>query len=64
VREDDGAIADKIFVQGNARERLWQQAGESCLAPLNRQPAEILAVEFEQVKGAEYGGVVVAPGTE
>jgi limonene-1,2-epoxide hydrolase len=34
------------------------------LALLDRQPAQILAVEFEQVEGAEHGGVVVAKRTD
>jgi hypothetical protein len=64
VLEDDGPIAGKVFIQGNALERLWQQAGEPCLAILDRQSALIFAVEFDQIEGAQHGIVVVTPGPE
>lgn len=59
-----GAVAGKVFVQGNALERLWQQAGEPCLADLNQQPTQILAVKLEQIEGAEHRGAVVTPGPD
>jgi hypothetical protein len=40
--------------------RAAQQLSEHGFALLDRQPAQVLAVEFEQVEGAEYGVVVVA----
>jgi hypothetical protein len=35
--------------------RTAQQLGEPGLAHLDRQPAQVLAVEFEPVEGAEHG---------
>jgi hypothetical protein len=43
---------------------LPQQLGKPGFAHHDRQPAQILAVKFEQVEGAEHGGVVVTPGLE
>ena len=50
-----------MLVQGDAVGWLAQQAGEPRLAILDRQSAQILAVEFEQIKSTEHGGVVVTP---
>jgi hypothetical protein len=50
---------------------LWHSSALAVVMPqqvrvcrLDRQPAEIHAVEFEQVEGAEHGSVVVTPGAE
>jgi len=56
-------VAGKVFVCGNALKRLRQQAGEPGLAQLDRQPAQAFAVDFEQIEGAEHGGVVT-PGPD
>ena len=41
-----------------------QQLGKPGLAQFDRQPAQVLAVELEQVEGAEHGGTVVTKGSE
>ena len=51
--EDDGAVASEVLVQGNAVLRASQQPGEPMLAMLDRYPPQILAVDLEQVEGAQ-----------
>ena len=41
-----------------------QQHGQPGLAHFNRRPPPILAVELEQVEGAEHGVTVVTKGTD
>ena len=55
--EDDSTVADEVLVEHDARMRRVQQPGEPGLADLDRQPAQVLAVGFEQVEGAKHGGV-------
>ena len=38
--------------------------GQRSLALLDRQPAQVLAVNFERVESAEHGRAVGRPGTE
>jgi hypothetical protein len=38
-----------------------KQIGEHGLAALDRLPPEVLAVELDQIEGAEHGGIVVMP---
>src|SRR5262249_42515603 len=54
-REYDVAIADVVRVERDACDGL--RSSPASLARLDRKPAEILAVEFEQVEGAERGRV-------
>jgi hypothetical protein len=61
---DNIAVADVVLVECQARIRPVQQPDQRLLARLDRQLAQILAVEFEQVEGAEHGRVVVAPGPQ
>jgi hypothetical protein len=48
----------------DARMRTAHQLGQGLLALFDRQPAQVSAVKFEQVEGAERGGVVVTKGAE
>jgi hypothetical protein len=52
---DDRAVADVVLVESDTGMRTAQQLGEPGLAHLDRQSAQVLAVEFEQVEGAEHG---------
>jgi hypothetical protein len=61
---DDLAVADVVLVEGDAWRWLAQQLGKPGLAHLDRQPAQVLAVEFEQVEGAEHGREARGPGTD
>ena len=38
-----------------------KQIGEHGLAALDQLPPEVLAVELDQIEGAEHGGIVVMP---
>jgi len=50
-----------VLVERDARMRTAQQLGRPGVARFDRQPAQILAVELEQVE--EHGSVVVSLGT-
>jgi hypothetical protein len=52
--------ADVVGVERDAGMRSAQQ-NKSGLTNLDRQLAQVLAVEFEQVEGAQHGVGVVAP---
>jgi hypothetical protein len=61
---DDIAVADEMLVDDDARMRAAHQFRQRSLALFERRPAQIIAVEFDQVESTEQGGVVVAPGAE
>jgi hypothetical protein len=61
LREDDGAVAKKMLVQGHALVRLGQEAGELGLAHLDRQPAQIPTV-FTTARQASYGRYTLMVG--
>ena len=46
-------------VEGDPVAGVAEQIGEHGLAVLDRLPSEVLAVEFDQIEGAEHGGIVV-----
>jgi hypothetical protein len=52
----------RAFVECDAGMRRAQQRGQRALALLDRPPAQVLAVEFKQVEGAEHGNGVVTKG--
>jgi hypothetical protein len=58
--EDDGALAAEMLVQGNSVGRASQEASEPMLAVLYRRPSQILAVDLEQVEGAQDSAGMVA----
>ena len=62
--EDDGAVAVIVLVEGDAVALSVQHIGQCMLALLDRRSAQILAVQFDQIEGAEHGGMVVMPGAE
>jgi hypothetical protein len=62
--EDDSAVAVIVPIGGDAVSFSVQQIGQGVLALLDRRPAQILAVQFNQIEGAEHGSVVMPPGTE
>jgi hypothetical protein len=55
------AIALVMDIEDNAVGLLAQQFSQGALALLERRPAQVLAVKFDQVERAEHGGVVVLP---
>jgi len=64
VPEDDFTVAVEMLVEGDAVIRAAKEAGQRALAVLKPFTAEVLAVEFDQIEGAEHGGVVAKPITE
>src|SRR6185503_708501 len=59
VLVEDRAVAVVVLVEDDARMRAAQQISQEGLAVFNRCPAQIPAVEFEQIEGAEHGGAVM-----
>ena len=53
-----------MLVEGNTRMWVAQQLGEPGLAQFDRQSAQVLAIAFEQVKGAEHGRERRGPAPE
>ena len=64
VLEDGRAVAVEMLVEGDTVAGVAEQIGEHGLAALDRLPAKVLAVEFDQIEGAEHGGMVVMPIAE
>ena len=58
------AVAVKMLVEGDSVAGVAEKIGEHGLALLERLLAKVLAVEFDQVEGAEHGGMVVMPIAE
>jgi hypothetical protein len=58
-----GSIPLKKFQSGK-RSELNPVLGQRSLALLDRQPAQALTVNFEQVESAEHGREVRGPGKE
>ena len=48
-----------MLIEGYPVASVLEQIGEHGLAALDRLPAEVLAVEFNQIERAQQGGVVV-----
>jgi hypothetical protein len=48
LKIDDVAVADVVLVNCDARMRTAQQLNKPGLPYLDRQPAQVLAVDFEQ----------------
>src|SRR5262249_40582861 len=61
VLEYDAAFAFVVLVEHDAGTRDAHELGKLGLAVLDRRAAQILAVEFDQVKGAQYC-LVAMPG--
>jgi hypothetical protein len=57
--ENSCSVAGEGLVKGNTVRRAGKDIRELILPVFQRLPAEIEAVELDQVKGAQYGGVVV-----
>jgi hypothetical protein len=51
----------KVLIQPQARTGLGQYGGERGLAHLKRVPAEVVAVQLDQVEGVEEDAGVVPP---
>src|SRR5580700_6401252 len=58
--EDFGAVAVEMLVQDQAVVWASQEASEPMLAVLYRRPSQILAVDLEQVEGAQDSAGMVA----
>jgi hypothetical protein len=54
VRKHDRAIAIVMVIEHDARMRAAHQLGQLTLALLDRHPAQILAVELDQIESAEH----------
>jgi len=61
VLKDDRAVAVEMLIEGDAVIRVVDEVGQRALTVLKPRPAEVLAVEFDQVEGAEHGGIVAKP---
>ena len=62
--EYDRGVAVAVLVEGDAFGGTAQQFRQSPLTFLDRQPPQILAVEFEQIEGTEGHGMVVSPAAD
>ena len=62
--EDDFSVAVEMLVEGDAVVRATEEIGQRVLPILKARPSDILAVEFDEIEGAQYGGVVVKPMAE
>ena len=58
VLVDRGSILLKMLIEGDTRMGTTQQAGERALARLDRDPAQILALELKKVERAIDGGCI------
>src|SRR5271156_2829385 len=58
---DNRAVGGKVLVEGDSSMAAAQQPLERGLAQLKRRAPQILAVELQQIKGAERDGVIVLP---
>jgi hypothetical protein len=61
VPEDDFPVAVEMLVEGDTVIRAAEEIGQRVLTILKARPSDILAVEFDEIEGAQYGGVVVKP---
>jgi hypothetical protein len=64
VPEDDFPVAVEMLVEGDAIIRAAEEIGQRVLTILKARPSDILAVEFDEIEGAQYSGVVVKPMAE
>src|ERR1700724_2576748 len=62
--EDIRAVCLQVLIQSQAQRRSREQAAECCLAHDERIAAQIIAVEFDQVKGVEENAIIVVPVTD
>ena len=61
VLENGRAIALIMLIERFPVGSVSEQIGEHGLAALDRLPPEVLAVELDQIEGAEHGGILVMP---
>ena len=61
---DGSAIALVMDIEDNAVGLLAQQFSQGALALLERRPAQVLAINLNQIEGAEHGGAVMLPVAE
>ena len=64
VPEDDFPVAVEMLVKGDAIIRAAEEIGQRVLTILKACPSDILAIEFDEIEGAQYSGVVVTDGGE
>ena len=64
VPEDDFPVAVEMLVKGDAIIRAAEEIGQRVLTILKACPSDILAIEFDEIEGAQYSGVVVKPMAE
>src|SRR6266581_3035906 len=64
VREDSRAVAFHVFVEPDAGAGLGHDRGERGLADLKRIAPQVIAVQFDQVKGVEEYAFVSALVTD
>ena len=62
--EDDLAVAVEVLVEGDTVAGVAEKGRQRVLSILKPRPAKVFAVEFDQIEGAEHGGVVAKPITE
>ena len=59
--EDDFAVAVEMLVEGDTVAGVAEKGRQRVLSILKPCPAKVLAVEFDQIEGAQHGGVVAKP---
>jgi hypothetical protein len=64
VLEDGRTVTFEVLVKGYAIAWFAKEISERVFAGLERLLAEVVAVELDQVEGAEHGGMVVVPVAE
>src|ERR1700730_1435428 len=62
--EDIRAVCLQVLIQSQAQRRSREQSADCCLAHDERIAAQIIAVEFDQVKGVEENAIIVVPVTD
>jgi hypothetical protein len=59
VIEDIRAVCFQVLIQPQAQRRSWEHAGEHGLPHVQRVTPQIIAVEFDQVKGIEENAIAL-----
>jgi hypothetical protein len=55
-RDDGRAVAVEMMVEGDTVVHAAEQIGQQTLTVLKPSTAEVLAVEFDEIEGAQHGG--------
>ena len=58
---DDRAVAGVVLIESDTLVGMAQKLCKAVFPPLNRQGTQVVAIKLDQIEGAEYGSVVMAP---